>query len=647
MTDITPGIVAARLSENAEESARWLLPNGRRVGNDWCVGSIKGEPGNSLKVCIEGENRGRWADFAEGDLSGDLIDLIAATQEVSLGKALGLACKQLGIERAEWGNRTKEKYAEPERPKDARAIGKAPVVAAWLATRKISPEVQTKFKLVADGDGVIVFPYFREGRLLHLKYRSVREKKFWSSAGTENCLFGWQGLEAKTRAVILVEGEMDALALAQYGFQALSIPFGAGKKGKQDWIENEWEHLERFDTIYIAIDMDGPGIQTVQELAERLGRPRCRYVKLPRKDANACLMEGVEKREISEAIRVSKTLDPVELRNATDFTDEVMDRFHPKDRSTQGFFMPWISMADSFRFGWGETTVIAGHSGHGKSELVGQFILDAIRQGVRACVGSFEFKSSKWLQRQIRQATAQELPAPALIQQAMSWIGASLWAVDLYGSAKADRLLEIFEYAHRRYGCRLFVIDNLTKLGIPDTGDAGLAEQKRVMNAITEFAVRFNVHVVLVHHLRKVETDYTPVGMSKQGLKGSSTIGDLADNIFLMYRNRTKEAKLKESSFNSLTPEEQAEIRARYDSLLTCEKWRNGDDEPRIGLWFCRRAHMWMDEQGAPVHVYVKDASIEEPKTRTVIKTYQLKKAEPTVSATVHSEVTSDDEVPA
>lgn len=645
MADITPTIVAARLAENAEESARWLLPNGRRVGNDWCVGSVKGEAGNSLKVCIEGENRGRWADFAEGDLSGDLIDLIAATQEVSLGKALGLACKQLGIERADWGNRTKEKYAEPERPKNAQAISKAPAVLTWLAGRKISTEVQTKFKLVADGDGVIVFPYFREDRLLHLKYRSVREKKFWSSAGTENCLFGWQGLEPKARAVVLVEGEMDALALAQYGFQALSIPFGAGKKGKQDWIENEWEHLERFDTIYIAIDMDGPGIQTVQELAERLGRERCRYVKLPRKDANACLMEGIEKREISEAIRVSKTLDPTELRNACDFTDEVLDRFHPKDRGTQGFLMPWLSMAESFKFGWGETTVVAGYSGHGKSELVGQLVLDGIRQSVRACVGSFEFKSSKWLHRLVRQATAQELPQPTLIQQAMSWIGASVWAVDLYGSAKADRLLQTFEYAHRRYGCRLFVIDNLTKLGIPDTGDAGLAEQKRVMNAITEFAVRYNVHVILVHHLRKVETDHVPTGMSKQGLKGSSTLGDLADNIFLMYRNKTKEIKLKDSTFNQLPPEEQADIRGRYDSLLTCEKWREGDDEPRIGLWFDRRSHLWVDEQGQPVHVYVK--SPEVAKQTTVTRTWKVAKAtEPTEKVLVN-EVPTDDEVPA
>lgn len=606
MADITPAVIVERLAANAEDIARRLLPNGKRVGNDWCVGSIKGEPGNSCKVAIEGDSRGRWADFAEGDVSGDLLDLIVATQEVGLGKAIKLACEWLGIERTDWGGRTKEKYVEPERPKDARAISKSPVVAAWLATRKISPETQAKFKLVADGDGVVVFPYFRDDQLLHLKYRSVREKKFWSSAGTENCLFGWQALEPKARAVILTEGEADTLALAEYGFQALSIPFGAGKKGKQDWIENEWPHLERFDVIYIAIDMDGPGIQTVQELAERLGRPRCRHVKLPRKDANACLMEGVEKREISEAIRVSKTLDPTELRNATDFTDEVLDRFHPKDRSTQGFLMPWLSMAESFVFGWGETTVIAGFSGHGKSELVGQFVLDAIRQGVRCCVGSFEFKSSKWIQRQVRQATGEELPTAALIRKSMSWLGASMWAVDLYGSAKADRLLQIFEYAYRRYDCKLFVIDNLTKLGIPDTGDAGLAEQKRVMNAITEFAVRFNVHVLLVHHLRKVETDYNPAGMSKQGLKGSSVLGDLADNIFLMYRNRTKEAKLKEREFTQLPPEDQAEIRARYDSLLTCEKWRQGDDEPRLGLFFNRASHLWVDEQGGPIHIYVK-----------------------------------------
>ena len=603
MTDVTPAFIAARLGERAEDVARWLLPDGKRVGNDWCVGSTKGEPGQSCKVCVTGENAGRWADFAEGDKSGDLIDLIAAVQEKGLSAAMREACEWLGVERPQWKSKNTKQYVEPERPKDARSVAKAPAVASWLAMRRISPETYGKFKVIADGDSTVVYPYMRDGKLAHLKYRSVREKKFWSSTGTEKLLFGWQALEPSVRAVCLVEGEQDCLALSEYGFQALSIPFGAGKGDKQDWIENEWPHLERFDTIYLAIDVDGPGMQTVQELAERLGRERCRVVRLPRKDANACLMEGVEKTEILKAVKEAKTLDPEELRNALEFRDAVVDRFHPKDRARQGFLFPWFSLSDSFLAEWGATTVIAGYSGHGKSEITGQVCLDAMRQNERTCVASLEFKSSKWIQRLVRQATGNELPDVGMIDRTINWLGDHLWAVDIYGSAKADRILSVFEYAHRRYGVRIFVIDNFTKLGIADDD---LAEQKRVMNAITEFSVRLNVHVILVHHLRKEESDYSAANTSQLSLKGSSSIGDLVDNIFLVWRNKVKEKKLKEAAFAALTDDEKREIRARPDTTFVCEKMREGDDNPRLALWFNKKAHLWTELQDGPVYTYVK-----------------------------------------
>jgi hypothetical protein len=44
---------------------RWL-PNGRRVGAEWIVGSLRGERGQSLRVRLSGSKAGVWRDFAEG-----------------------------------------------------------------------------------------------------------------------------------------------------------------------------------------------------------------------------------------------------------------------------------------------------------------------------------------------------------------------------------------------------------------------------------------------------------------------------------------------------------------------------------------------------------------------------------------------------
>jgi 5S rRNA maturation endonuclease (ribonuclease M5) len=63
--------VSERLKERGLDLARYLLPNGMPKGSEWCVGSIHGEPGLSLKFNID---KGVWKDFATGQ-SGDCLDL--------------------------------------------------------------------------------------------------------------------------------------------------------------------------------------------------------------------------------------------------------------------------------------------------------------------------------------------------------------------------------------------------------------------------------------------------------------------------------------------------------------------------------------------------------------------------------------------
>lgn len=598
MSDIAPALISARLAERAEEFVPALLPAGERVGDEWAVGSVKGEAGKSLKVNI---TNGRWKDFSSNEPGGDLLDLIAAVRGVSLGAAIKEACEFLGIERTEWSGKRQQKYAVPDMPEGAQGLSKAPAVAAWFASRGISVETMKLYKVLAKGDDVAVFPYLRDGQLVHLKYRATTKKEFWASKGTERCLFGWQALKPMARSVILTEGELDAMTMSQYGFQSMSIPLGGGDAGKQDWIETEWENLERFDTIFLAMDKDKTGQTATQDLVQRLGRHRCKVIELPFKDANECLKQGVTRDDLIAAIRAAKTLDPKELRNAREFTKQVMDRFYPGSKKTLGFLLPWPSLADDFMFEYGATTIMAGFTGHGKSELTGQIILDAMRQDVKVAVASLEFQTPKWMQRLVRQAAASERPAIPHIDKAMEWIGERLWAFDLYGAAKADRILEVFTYAHRRYGVRLFVIDNWSKLGIDDDD---LAEQKRVISEITEFSVIHNVHTIVINHLRKTDDDYA-VG-NKLAVKGSGSITDLADNIGMIWRNRPKETKLHGPEWTAMEPEKQQEILRKPDTVLRFEKVRNGDHEPYIGLFFDRVSHLWVDSQGAGTYVYVK-----------------------------------------
>jgi hypothetical protein len=71
--------ISAHLADHLEALVADLLPAARRQGGTFAVGSVAGEPGQSLRIYQRGEKRGRWRDFATGE-HGDALDLVAATR---------------------------------------------------------------------------------------------------------------------------------------------------------------------------------------------------------------------------------------------------------------------------------------------------------------------------------------------------------------------------------------------------------------------------------------------------------------------------------------------------------------------------------------------------------------------------------------
>ena len=70
-------IVAAGLTDRIADLVVKLLPNGKRHGHEWRVGSLAGEPGQSLAVNIGPSKPGVWQDFSSSHLKGDAFDLVA------------------------------------------------------------------------------------------------------------------------------------------------------------------------------------------------------------------------------------------------------------------------------------------------------------------------------------------------------------------------------------------------------------------------------------------------------------------------------------------------------------------------------------------------------------------------------------------
>lgn len=579
------------LAERAESVCEWLLPGGKREGSEWRAGSVDGEEGHSLGVNLVGKP-GVWRDFADDARGGDLIDLIQAVRGVGKAEAVKAAREFLGLTDAMPDFVPKRRaYTRPERPRGIARPG--PEMREWFASRGIDEatlrayqvaEIQTR-----KHGPVIVFPYKRDGELVFLKFRPLRDKKgMWTSKDSEPCLFGWQVMDDKARDLVIVEGEIDALSFYQAGWCALSVPRGGGDGDKQDgWIEAEWERLQLFDAIFLALDNDEPGKKAAAHIARRLGAHRCYMVDLGEyKDANEALMAGAD---LGALFDTAHTIDPAELRPASSYLDEVF-AYYADAGTRNGEALPWLKTRGTVRLRNGETTIWAGINGHGKSMVAGHVVAASLATGARWCIASMEFKPYKLLARLFRQIAAVNQPTEADREALTRYCDGGLWIFDVQGTARAERILEVFEYAFRRYGVTHFLIDSLAKCGF---GEDAYNEQKAFVDKLSDFARNNDAQVHLVCHSRK-RPDESEVP-DKFDIKGTGALTDMVDNVFIVWRNKPKEQKRQDPA----GPARRSRFADGPDAILNCCKQREGEWEGYIKLWFDKRTLQYLESADA------------------------------------------------
>lgn len=572
--------IKRELSIRAQAVAELLLPNGRKESSEWRVGSIGGEPGQSLGVHLTGPKAGVWSDFAAGK-GGDLLDLWCAVRGVGLTEAMNQACDFLGLQRPSLHRPVVKSYTAPEKPKCRKPIER--VRDYLVEERNIRPDILDAYRIGEDGLK-IVFPFIRpDGTLAMVKTRDAVDgaKPVPTAAGCEKILFGWQAIPENAREVVLTEGEIDALSVASMGRAALSVPFGGGGGNKQDWIESEYDNLDRFEKIYLCLDMDEPGEQAAQTIAERLGRHRCYRVRLPKKDANECLVDGMTAEEFTACLSRAETYDPAGLKLPSAFSDQVVNLFYPEPGKRAGCGTPYGKLSGKLLFRPSEVTIWSGDSGAGKSQILSDCVVHWVSEGARVCLSSLEMAPAQTLKRMVKQTVGADRPPQDMAVGALQWLDRGLILYELTGKASAESLLKIFDYARAKYGCDVFVIDSLMRLGLL-TDDYN--SQEAVMYELVNWAIAKNVHVHLVAHSRK--GDQQRGAPETADIKGAMEVGANAFNIITIWRDRKHEQAVKEN------PGDES-LKAKPGVVLNVAKQRNGDFEGKIGLWFDQETYQY------------------------------------------------------
>lgn len=256
---------------------------------------------------------------------------------------------------------------------------------------------------------------------------------------------------------------------------------------------------------------------------------------------------------------------------ASSYADEVIEFYHA-ETPMLGAKMPWRKTHNQVRFRPGEVTLWAGMNGHGKSLVLGQVIVGFIGQKHLACIASMEMRPMVTLARICRQASGSNKPSADFIRTFHKSTDGWLWLYDQQGTVRPEMMHAVIRYCADRLKMQHFVIDSFMKCGIAEDD---MNRQKWFVDVLTSIARDSGIHIHLVAHSKKKADEFTPTG--KMDVKGSGAITDQVDNVMTVWRNKRKEADLQAGNHKSAQ---------EPDTLIICDKQRNGDWEGRIGLWF-------------------------------------------------------------
>lgn len=415
----------------------------------------------------------------------------------------------------------------------------------WLYTyfsgRKISANTLKQYDILANENNEIQIPYYKNGELVNIKYRTNLEngkKTFRQEKDAEKTFYGMD-LVDKTKALIIVEGEMDVLALAEQGIYSVSVPQGGSDK-KLECIENCFDFIEQFDEYIIAVDNDAVGDTLKNNLLLRLNKDKCSIVNWGKyKDANEALIAG---EKLQDFIDNASLINPDGVVSYIDKFDSIYKSIFEEDK--EFYSTGWQKLDKLIKIRLGYLMVVTGYPSRGKSTFVNNLLINLTKQYCfKHLIASFESTPESSYIELLEMYKQKPLSILKLNREEVfddfETISEHFIRLDTGRQWTIDEIVEKTEMMVKRHGIKTLVIDpyNRLKNEFKDREDKYIGQ---ILSKLCMLCKKLGILIVFVAHPKKPDDDEAP---TMYAISGSGDWYNMADYGIIVHRERDEESK--------------------------------------------------------------------------------------------------------
>lgn len=382
---------------------------------------------------------------------------------------------------------------------------------------------------------VMCFPYSRQGKLINVKYRG-KNKSFKLVSNAELIWYNFDSI-AEAKEIIICEGEIDALTFIENGFKnVVSVPNGA--KSKSDFLDSAIPELKHVEKVYLATDVDTPGIELRDELSRRIGAERCFLVDFKDcKDANEYMIKygGFDFKNVISLAKPMPIAGNIEIPS---LYSDICNLY--KNGIKPGKIIGLDEIDQYCTWELGRLAVVTGIPSSGKSEFV-DFIIARLNllYGWKAAYFTpenyplqlhYAKMHEKFSGNKFRQENDQ-----TDFHSIYEYVKDNFFYILNEEDLTVESVIKSATSYVRQKGIKILVVDPYNRLDHQMARETETQYISRFLDILTNFARFNNVLVFLVAHPTKMQNGEIPTLYS---ISGSAHFYNKTDYGFTVHRQR-------------------------------------------------------------------------------------------------------------